>query len=114
MLHLTGTDLAVAELESTVHEVDRPSRSEDHPTMKPVALVERHVRNSCKERGVVLDLFGGSGTTLVAAHRTGRSARLIEKDPRFVDVICRRYQELTGELPVAESTGRPHDFLEGD
>jgi DNA modification methylase len=64
--------------------------------MKPVELVERAIRNSSKSRDIVLDLFGGSGTTLIAAERTGRSARLMELDPKYVDVIVERWQTLTG------------------
>ena len=62
---------------------------------------------------LVLDPFGGSGSTLIACHGTGRKARLIELDPKYVDVICRRYQEHTGDKPVLEATGEPHDFTEG-
>ena len=54
----------------------------------------------------------GSGSTLIAAHQHNRQARLIELDPRYCDVICRRYQELTGDKPIAEATGNPHDFTE--
>jgi DNA modification methylase len=64
--------------------------------MKPVALVERAIRNSSKSRDIVLDPFGGSGTTLIAAERAGRRARLIELDPKYVDVIFQRWQEATG------------------
>jgi hypothetical protein len=60
--------------------------------MKPVALVERAIRNSSKSRDIVLDPFGGSGTTLIAAERAGRRARLIELDPKYVDVIVQRWQ----------------------
>jgi DNA modification methylase len=76
--------------------VDKPRVNDLHPTMKPVELVERAIRNSSKSRDIVLDLFGGSGTTLIAAERTGRSARLMELDPRYVDVIVERWQNLTG------------------
>jgi len=55
-------------------------------------------------------LFGGSGTTLIACHLHGRRARLMEYEPRYVDVICRRFQDATGVVPVRESTGEPHDF----
>jgi DNA modification methylase len=65
--------------------------------MKPVALVERAIRNSSKTRDIVLDPFGGSGTTLIAAERTGRRARLIELDPRYADVIVHRWQQQTGQ-----------------
>jgi DNA modification methylase len=64
--------------------------------MKPVALVERAIRNSSKPRDTVLDPFGGSGTTMVAAERTGRRAVLLEIDPAYADVIVRRWQEATG------------------
>jgi DNA modification methylase len=64
--------------------------------MKPVALVERAIQNSSKSRDIVLDLFGGSGTTMIAAERTGRRARLLELDPRYADVIVQRWQKMTG------------------
>ncbi len=75
---------------------DKPVKNDLHPTMKPVALVERAIRNSSKSRDIVLDPFGGSGTTMIAAERTGRRARLLELDPRYVDVIVHRWQETTG------------------
>jgi DNA modification methylase len=68
------------------------------------------LRNSAKRGQLVLDLFGGSGSTLMAADALGMKARLLELDPRFVDVICRRCQEHTKNLPVLESTGEAHDF----
>lgn len=112
VLVLTGTDVKVRELESSVVEYSKPSRSELHPTMKPVALVERQIMNSSRAGDVVLDLFGGSGSTLIAAHTTSREARLVELDPRFCDVICKRFQMATGIVPIAEATGREHDFCE--
>jgi DNA modification methylase len=75
---------------------DKPHKNDLHPTMKPVALVERAIRNSSKSRDIVLDPFGGSGTTMIAAERTGRRARLLELDPRYVDVVVRRWEELSG------------------
>ena len=96
----------------TVLEVPRPRSSREHPTMKPIELVARCLNNSAPRGGVVLDPFGGSGSTLMACEYTGRKARLIELDPRYVDVICRRWQEYTGSKPVLESTGEPHDFTE--
>ena len=78
--------------------------------MKPVALVEAMLLNSSRQGHVVLDAFGGSGTTLIACVQVGRVARLMEKDERYADVIVRRYQEQTGVKPVLESTGEPHDF----
>ncbi|GAA1281326.1 DNA modification methylase [Saccharothrix xinjiangensis] len=98
--------------QTTVFEVPKPRISEDHPTKKPVKLITAHLTNSCRPGGLVLDLFGGSGSTLIAAHHHGAVARLVELDPRFVDVICRRWQEHTGVLPVLRSTGEEVDFAE--
>ena len=75
---------------------DKPARNDLHPTMKPVALVERAIRNSSKSRDIVLDAFGGSGSTLIAAAKTGRQARLVELDPAYCDVIVQRWQRFTG------------------
>ena len=91
--------------------VDKPRVNDLHPTMKPVELIERAIRNSSKSRDIVLDLFGGSGTTLIAAERTGRSARLLELDPKYVDVIVERWQNLTGEVAVLEGEDRSYDDL---
>jgi len=77
--------------------VDRPVANDLHPTMKPVALVERAIRNSSKTRDTVLDPFGGAGSTLIACEVTGRTACLIELDPRYCDVTVRRWQEFTGK-----------------
>jgi DNA modification methylase len=79
--------------------------------MKPVALVERAIRNSSKSRDIVLDPFGGSGTTLIACEKAGRMARLMELDPKYCDVIARRWQEWTGEVAVLETGGRSLDEL---
>jgi DNA modification methylase len=86
--------------------VDKPARNDLHPTMKPVALIERAIRNSSKTRDVVLDPFGGSGSTAIACEKTGRQARLVELDPRYCDVIVRRWQEWTGEQAKLQSDGR--------
>jgi len=91
--------------------VDKPRKNDLHPTMKPVALVERAIRNSSKNRDIVLDPFGGSGTTLIACEKTGRSARLIELDPKYVDVIVSRWQEFTGQAATLESDGRTFDEI---
>jgi DNA modification methylase len=85
---------------------DKPARNDLHPTMKPVALVERAIRNSSKTRDIVLDQFGGSGSTLVACEKTGRHARLVELDPKYCDVIVQRWQEWTGEQATLEGDGR--------
>ena len=86
---------------------DRPVCNDLHPTMKPVALVERAIRNSSKSRDLVLDPFGGSGTTLMACEALGRHTRLIELDPRYVDVIIRRWQDFSGQAAVLTGTGLP-------
>jgi DNA modification methylase len=85
---------------------DKPARNDLHPTMKPVALVERAIRNSSKSRDIVLDPFGGSGTTMIAAERAGRRARLIELDPKYVDVIVQRWKDFAGGSAVHATTGR--------
>jgi DNA modification methylase len=77
--------------------------------MKPVALIERALRNSSKSRDIVLDPFGGSGSTLIAAEKTGRQARLVELDPRYCDVIVRRWEDFAGGRAVLEDDGRPFD-----
>jgi site-specific DNA-methyltransferase (adenine-specific) len=88
--------------QTTILRFDRPSRSEEHPTMKPVALVEYQMMNNTKGADVVLDLFGGSGTTLIAAEKAGRYARLMELDPRYVDVIVTRWQDFSGQTATLE------------
>ncbi|WP_338618361.1 site-specific DNA-methyltransferase [Pigmentiphaga sp. CHJ604] len=88
-----------------VWQIKKPAKNDLHPTMKPVELVERAIRNSSRPGDTVLDPFGGSGTTLIAAEKAGRAARLIELDPKYVDVIVRRWQEWTGEVATRESDG---------
>lgn len=87
--------------------VKKPVSNDLHPTMKPVELVERAVRNSSKSRDTVLDPFGGSGSTLIACERSGRYARLIELEPKYCDVIVRRFQEYAGKVATLEADGRP-------
>ena len=82
--------------QSTIWNFDKPSRSEKHPTMKPVPLLAVPMKNSTQTNGVVLDPFGGSGSTLICAEQLGREARLIELDEKFVDVIVNRYIETVG------------------
>jgi len=95
---------------SSILEEKRPSRNAEHPTMKPVELLKKLIDNSSPYKGVVLDPFAGSGSTLIAAHALGRRAVVIELDARYADVIARRFQEHTGILPVNQKTGEPHDF----
>jgi len=86
-----GTDRT----EDDVWEVPRPRRSDDHPTMKPVQLVERALKNSSAPGQLIYEPFGGSGTTLLAAERLGRACNAMEIEPRFADVIRRRWAEFT-------------------
>ena len=92
--------------QSTLWEEKKPAANRIHPTAKPVELVERAVLNSSKAGDVVADLFGGSGSTLIACERRNRKARLMEIDPKYADCIIRRYQEYTGKQAVLEGEGR--------
>lgn len=94
----------------------RRGRTEElamHPTVKPVALVMDAIKDCSRRGGIVLDGFGGSGTTLIAAHRTGRCGYLVEFDPLYVDVMVRRWQTLTGEAARHAGTGATFDELAG-
>jgi len=91
--------------------VDRPAVNDLHPTMKPVELVQKAIRNSSKNRDLVFDPFGGSGSTLIACETTGRQARLIELDPRYVDVIVKRWQDYTGRKAVLNTDGREFEQI---
>ena len=90
---------------------DKPHKNDLHPTMKPVALVERAIRNSSKSRDIVLDPFGGSGTTMIAAEHAGRRARLIELDPKYVDVIVQRWQGQTDQAAKLGGSGDSFDQM---
>lgn len=92
--------------QASVFEVARPKRSLDHPTMKPVALIEAHLRNSTARGDLGYDPFGGSGSTLVAAHRLGRRCAAMEIDPRYVDVTVRRWQQHAGADAMLRADGR--------
>lgn len=92
--------------QTTILDFDKPSRNGEHPTMKPVALFEYQMLNNTKGGDIVLDSFGGSGTTMIAAEKNGRHARLMELDPRYCDVIVKRWQEFTGQAATHEATGR--------
>lgn len=98
--------------QSTVLEFDKPTRNGVHPTMKPVELFRYLMENSSKKGDVVFDSFGGSGTTLIASEETGRVARLMELDPRYVDVIVKRWQEMTGKEATLEETGATFNSLQ--
>ena len=90
-----------------VWQIKKPQKNDLHPTMKPVELVERALRNSSRPGNVVLDPFGGSGTTLIAAEKSGRVARLIELDPKYADVIVRRWEDYTGKK-ATRASGAAH------
>ena len=83
--------------QTTVLNFDRPTRSKEHPTMKPVKLFDYQIQNNTKGGDCVLDLFGGSGTTLIACEQNGRNAYVMELDPKYCDVIIHRWEKLTGE-----------------
>lgn len=89
--------------EKTVWEVKKEARNDFHPTQKPVELPERAITNSSKKGQIILDLFGGSGSTLIACENTGRQARLMELDPSYCDVIVKRWEDFTGKKAVLES-----------
>jgi len=88
-----------------VWQIKKPHKNDLHATMKPVELVERAIRNSSRPGDTVLDCFGGSGTTMIAAEKSGRQARLMELDPKYVDVIVRRWEDFTGDAAIREVDG---------
>jgi DNA modification methylase len=87
--------------------VNKPHVNDLHPTMKPVQLIERAIRNSSKGRDIILDPFAGSGSTLIACEKTGRYARLIELEPKYCDVAMTRWQDHTGKVAEFGGDGRP-------
>jgi DNA modification methylase len=97
--------------QSTVWEVSKPIANRAHPTAKPVELVERALVNSTKPGDIVVDLFAGSGSTLIACERRGRKARLMEVEPRYADSIVRRWQQYTGKEALLESDRRSFDQI---
>lgn len=99
--HYWGSDRS----QTTVLDFNKPNRNGEHPTMKPVELFQYQIENSCKKGDVVLDLFGGSGTTVIACEKSHRRARLMELDPKYCDVIIKRWQEFTGKQALLQSTG---------
>ena len=97
--------------QSTLWAQNKPAANRLHPTMKPVELIERALANSSKAGDVVVDLFGGSGSTLIGCERRGRKARLMELDPKYADVVVRRWQEYTGQQAVLRGDGRSFDQI---
>ena len=97
--------------QSTLWEENKPTANRIHPTSKPVELVERALVNSSKAGDIVVDLFGGSGSTLIGCERRGRNARLMEIDPKYADCIVRRWQEYTGQKATLEGDGRAFETI---
>lgn len=95
------------QIPTTIVRHDRPTKSDLHPTMKPVSLVQRMIEWSSMDGWIVLDLFGGSGSTMIACQKANRRARLMELDPKFVDVIVKRWQDFTGKIATHAETGKP-------
>jgi DNA modification methylase len=90
---------------------NKPAANRLHPTMKPTELIERALLNSSKTGDVVADLFGGSGSTLIACERRNRKARVMELDSRYADVICRRFQEYSGKQATLDGDGRTFEEI---
>jgi DNA modification methylase len=105
VLLVSGSAEVMEATPSVINEA-KPRRNGEHPTMKPVALFERQVLNSTKAGDPILDSFGGSGTTLIVAEKTARLGRLMELDPRYADVIVRRWQEFAGREATLAADGR--------
>jgi DNA modification methylase len=95
--------------QTTMLEFDKPSRNLEHPTIKPLAIFEYQLLNSTKKGQIALDTFGGSGTTLIACEKHGRTARLMELDPKYCDVIIRRWQAYSGKKASRQSDGIDFD-----
>ena len=100
--HLWATDRK----QTTILEFSKPSRNGEHPTMKPVELFEYQMLNNTKGSDLVLDSFAGSGTTAIACEKHSRMARLMELDPKYCDVIIKRWQDYTGQAATLEATGQ--------
>ncbi len=97
--------------QTTILEFNKPNRNGEHPTMKPVELFEYQMLNNTKGGDIVLDSFGGSGTTMIAAEKNGRVGYLMELDPKYTDVIVKRWQDFTGQEAILESTGQTFSEL---
>lgn len=82
---------------TTIHRINKPAVSDLHPTTKPVALVMRNIRASSRDNEIIVDICGGSGTTMIAAEKTNRVAYLMEYDPRYADTIVKRFENFTGQ-----------------
>lgn len=97
----------------SIWNIDRPTQSKLHPTMKPVELLEIPINNSSKGSDIVLDLFGGSGSTMMACEKSGRNCRMMELDEKYCDVIITRWQDFTGQQAILDGDGRTFDDIAG-
>ncbi|MBZ5700271.1 MAG: ParB N-terminal domain-containing protein [Acidobacteriia bacterium] len=100
---IRGEKITIDELETTVIKIPKHKKNEDHPTMKPVALIDKMLRNSTKKNDLVFDPFGGSGSTLISCEKLGRTAYLCELEPKFCDVIVLRWEQVTGKKAKREA-----------
>lgn len=100
--------------QSTILDFNKPQRNGEHPTMKPVELFEYCLLNNTKGDDIVLDSFGGSGTTIIAAEKNNRRARLMELDPKYVDVIISRWQDYTGKQAIHETSRKTYQELKNE
>lgn len=89
-------DMTADKVSTTIIHEDKPARSDEHPTMKPIKLLARGIKNSSRPGEIVLDIFGGSGSTMIACEQLGRQCRMVELDPKYCDVIIDRWERLTG------------------
>lgn len=114
VLKISGENVCIELLASSLFMVKKPLVSEKHPTMKPVELFERFIRNSSKRGATILDGFGGSGTTLISSHITNRCCYMMELDPKYIDVIVMRWQEFTGIPAIHGDTGKTFADISGE
>ena len=89
--------------QSSVWDFDKPNSSKEHPTMKPLGIMAKAIKNSSKEEDIVLDVFGGSGSTLIAAEQTNRICYTMELDPKYCDVIRKRYENFMNNRKGSEN-----------
>lgn len=102
------------QFKTSVWEINKPLKNDLHPTMKPVELCEEPILNSTKSNSVVIDLFGGSGTTLIACEKTNRKCAMMEISPQYCDVIVKRWEKFTGKQSKLESTGQTFEELSNE
>ena len=93
-------DIFGDKISTTVINEDKPSANSEHPTMKPIKLLSRQIKNSSRQNDIVLDVFGGSGSTMIACEQLNRTCYMMELDPRYCDVIINRWEQFTGQKAV--------------